>query len=52
MKQTEFFHWWITDEVTGFPWLNRFSHLLEAAAQKRSTFASAPILGGSLDKSA
>ena len=35
-----------------FPWLSRLSHQLETASKQRAPFASAPILGDHLDKSA
>ena len=37
---------------TRFPWLSRLSHQLEAASRQRAAFASAPVLGDHLDKSA
>jgi len=46
------------DEVTNqplpprFPWLSRLSHQLETASRQRAPFASAPVLGDNLDKSA
>jgi hypothetical protein len=46
------------DELTGepllprFPWRSRLLQRLEMAAQERTAFAAAPILGEILDKSA
>jgi len=37
---------------TRFPWLSRLSHELETASKQRPPFASAPVLGDHLDKSA
>ena len=35
-----------------FPWLNRLSQRLEAAARQPATFPAAPTLGDSLDQAA
>ena len=35
-----------------FPWLNRLSHELEAAARQSAVFPAAPMIGDSLDQSA
>ncbi len=35
-----------------FPWLTRLSTQLEAAANQRAAFATAPVLGDIVDKSA
>ena len=35
-----------------FPWLSRLSQQLESAAQRKPTFAPAPVLGDHVDKSA